>query len=209
LIWLYFSALSGISPLFTNSYTYISSLIGRYGYLAIFILMLLESSSLPVPSEVVLPLAGLLAEKGLLSFPIALAAGFLGSAVGIALDYYIGYYLGKDVVYKHLRLFHISKESLDSFDRWFELNGGIAVFITRVVPIVRTFISFPAGFAKMNQKKFFLYSLSGALIWAIVLMLFGFYLLSANSAVIVLTAMGVFGIALYLLYRFARKGMGK
>ncbi len=201
--------ISFISLLIHGSYNVISAFIKSYGYAAVFILMGLESSSLPVPSEVVLPLVGYFAAKGVLSFYLALVAAMLGSIVGSLIDYAIGYYIGKDIVYRHLKFFHIKKESLDNFDAWFEKNGIAAIFLSRLVPVVRTFINFPAGFAKMSFKKFIIYSTAGMLIWDVVLMVFGFYLLSANSAVVVLASVGVFAIALYAIYRLAMKKMRK
>lgn len=190
----------------TNIYNIIYTFIQTHGYSAVFALMALEGSSLPVPSEIVLPVAGLLAEDGVFSFYGALVAALLGSMVGLAVDYTIGYYVEKDVVYKHLQTFHIKKESLEKFDAWFDRNAIAAVFFSRFIPGVRTLISFPAGFAKMPLKEFFAYSTIGSLIWDLVLMLFGFYLLSATNAVVVLTSLGVFAIALYGIYKLA---MGK
>ncbi len=187
----------------------ITNYIQAYGYAAIFGLMALEGSSLPVPSEVVMPLAGYFAAKGTISFAWALLAGLLGSIVGLAVDYYIAYFVGKDVVYKHLKAFHIKKESLDNFDNWFERNGVAAIFLTRLVPVIRTLVSFPAGFARMNAKKFFGYSILGSLIWDAVLMAFGFYALSANDATIVLASTGIFALALYLVYHITTKRMRK
>jgi membrane protein DedA with SNARE-associated domain len=206
-----FSIISSVSSLVFNSYAAITMLIKSYGYFAIFILMAMESSSLPVPSEVILPLAGFFAAQGTLNFTIALIAGILGSIVGSLIDYAIGYYIGKDVVYKHLKFFHIKKESLDRFDVWFKKNGKAAIFFTRLIPIIRTFISFPAGFAKMKLKEFLAYSIAGIVIWDLVLMLFGYYLHSVadNSAVVALAAIGVFAIVLYVVYRVAMKRMRK
>jgi membrane protein DedA with SNARE-associated domain len=203
------SILSFLLSLIKGSSNVISTFVKSYGYIAIFALMALESSSLPVPSEVVLPLAGLFAAQHILNFPLALIAAILGSVLGTVVDYAIGYFIGKDVVYKHLRFFHIKKESLDSFDRWFEKNGVAAVFFTRFVPVVRTFINFPAGFAKMPFKKFMAYSTVGIVIWDVVLMVFGFYVLSVNSAVVALAGIGVFAIVLYIIYKYAMKRMRK
>ncbi len=199
--------ISFISSLIFNSYKAITAFITTYGYAAIFVLMAMESSSLPVPSEVVLPLAGLFAAKGLLNFWIALLAGVVGSIVGSLIDYFIGYFIGKEVVYRNLKFFHIKKESIEAFDQWFEKNGFAAIFLTRLVPIARTFINFPAGFAKMPLKKFLLYSTIGIIIWDVVLMAFGFYLLSVNSAVIVLASIGVFAILLYVIYKYSMRRM--
>lgn len=199
--------ISTIHNILTASGSAISVLIHMYGYLAIFILMLLEGSSVPVPSEVVLPLAGLLSQNGTLNFYIAFIAAMAGSIGGLAIDYYIGYFLGKDVIYKHLEFFHIKKKDLDAFDKWFERNGIAAVFLSRLIPIVRTIMSFPAGIAKMNQRTFFGYSILGTFIWDLVLMLFGFYLLSAHSAVVIMGSIGAFAIVLYLIYAFAMRRM--
>jgi membrane protein DedA with SNARE-associated domain len=198
---------SGIGALLSNPYTFIYGVVKAYGYFAVLVLMIMEGSTLPIPSEVVLPIAGLFAAKGALNIYITIIVATLGSAIGFAIDYYIGYYLGKDVVYKHLSLFHIHKAELDKFDLWFEKNGAFAVFFTRMVPVLRTLINFPAGFARMQKKKFFLYSISAALVWNIVLTLFGYYLLAAKSAEIVLAGIGLFAIVLYLIYRYATSKM--
>ena len=199
--------LLSLTGLTTQAYGIVTNLVHAYGVAAVFVLMLLESSSIPVPSEVIMPLAGVFAAQHIFSFYIALLASIAGSAIGIAIDYLIGYYIGKDIVYKHLRLFHIKKESLDAFDEWFSRNGVAAVFFTRLVPVVRTLMSFPAGFAKMPPKTFFTYSIAGAAIWNTVLMLFGFYFLSSTNAVVLMAAIGVFAIALYITYRYAVKSM--
>ncbi|MEM3227408.1 MAG: DedA family protein [Candidatus Micrarchaeaceae archaeon] len=194
-----------LSNYYASFYTLITNFFHSYGYFAVFSLMMLESATIPIPSEVVMPLAGIFAARHIFGFYPALAASVLGSAAGIAIDYYIGYYIGKDIVYKHLRLFRIKKEQLDAFDVWFERNGIAAVFLTRLVPVIRTVMSFPAGFAKMKPKEFFAYSISGALIWNAVLMSFGFYALSGNSAVDILAAIGVFVLLLYIVYALAIK----
>src|SRR5580658_5821718 len=126
------SIISFITSLVSGSYNTINTFIKTYGYIAIFVLMGLESSSLPIPSEVVLPLVGFFVAKGTLNFWLALLAAMLGSIVGSAIDYAIGYLIGKDIVYKHLKFFHIKKQSLDNFDRWFEKNGIAAIFLTRL-----------------------------------------------------------------------------
>ena len=197
-------SISHMSSLITATVT---AWVNAYGYAAIFILMLLESATLPVPSEVILPLAGLLASKGILDIYIALAVAIVGGLIGTMIDYAIGYYLGKEVVYKHLQLFHVKKQDLDSFDAWFAENGIAAVFLTRFIPVLRTVINFPAGFARMPLKTFISYSLVGQVLWDVILMTFGFYLLSVSSVSVILAAVAVFGIILYVIYRFAAKRM--
>lgn len=196
-----------IFSILTNAYSTISALIAQYGYFAIFGLMLLEGSSLPVPSEVVLPLAGVLVAHHTLSFIPTYLAALLGSIGGLAIDYYIGYFLGKDVVYRHLKVFHITQAQLDAFDKWFDKNGVASVFFTRFITVLRTIMSLPAGFAKMPQKKFYAYSILGTGIYDIVLIIFGLKALTTNNAVITLTAIGVFAIVLYVIYRFAMSKM--
>lgn len=188
----------------------VTSFMYRFGYLALFALMLMESATLPVPSELVLPLAGLLAAGHTLNFYVALFVVVVGSLVGTLIDYAIGYYLGKEVVYKHLRLFRIHKETLDRFDAWFGRNGKAAVLVTRLIPVIRTVINFPAGFAKMDLKEFVAYSLIGIVVWDTVLMGYGYLLRSAlvsDSAVIALATVGAFVVVLYIVYKAARRYM--
>ena len=197
--------LLSLTTLFTNSYNTIMHLITSYGYPALFGLMLLEGSSLPVPSEVILPLAGYLAAKGTFNVFLAFLFSLLGSICGLIIDYTIGYVIGKDIVYKHLRRLRIRKSSLDAFDAWFARNGVAAVFFSRLIPVLRTVMSFPAGFAKMPLKRFFIYSITGSVIWDSVLIAFGYYLLSVHSAEIVLASIGIFAILLYIVFKMALK----
>jgi membrane protein DedA with SNARE-associated domain len=206
---MYFLLAFSISGISTGITSLVTAWVNAYGYAAVFLLMLMESASLPVPSEVVLPLAGLLVSRGALNFYLVVAVATIGSMVGSVIDYAIGYYLGKEVVYKHLQFFHIKKHTLDSFDAWFEKNGLASVFLTRFIPILRTIINFPAGFAKMDFKKFLGYTFAGVLIWDIVLITFGLYVLSAKRASVVLAAIAVFAIILYAVYRFAASRMRK
>ncbi len=187
------------------STAYINSLLSTYGYLGLFGMMALEGASLPIPSEVIVPIAGYLAAKGVFNFYIAALAILAGNMVGVVIDYVIGYFIGKDVVYKHLHLFHINKEKIDAFDSWFNRNGGFAVFVSRMIPVLRGLISFPAGFARMPFKKFFLYSLVGSAIWDILLMLFGYYLLSSHNLYIAMSAVAFLALILYIIYRIAVK----
>ncbi|MGC9099260.1 MAG: DedA family protein [Candidatus Micrarchaeia archaeon] len=185
------------------SYSTLSYIITKYGYLSIFVLMTLEASSFPIPSEVVLPLAGLFSAKGMLNIYIVIPLVFLSSFIGMAVNYYIAYLLGKDVVYRHLHWFRIKKSDVEAFEKWFDRNGPFVVFISRLLPVVRGLINFPAGFALMDQKKFYAYSMLGSIIWDTALTLFGFYALSASNDYIVLIAIGIFGIILYAIYKFA------
>ncbi|MDE1869299.1 MAG: DedA family protein [Candidatus Micrarchaeota archaeon] len=197
--------LPNITDLFTDANATVTQLMAAHGYLAVFGLMLVEGASLPVPSEIVLPLAGYFAAKGTMNVFLAFVFALLGSTGGLIIDYTIGYVIGKDIVYKHLERFHVKKSSLDAFDTWFARNGVAAVFFSRLIPVLRTLMSFPAGFAKMPLKKFFLYSITGSVIWDSVLIAFGYYLLSAKSAEIVMAAIGVFAIVMYVVFKLAMK----
>ncbi len=176
-----------------------SAALSKYGYIALFGLMVLESASLPIPSEVVLPVAGLLAAQGAFNLYGAFIVVVIAGIVGITIDYFIAYFVSKDVVYKHLQLFRIKKETLDGFDAWFRRNGVFAVFSMRMVPVLRGLVSFPAGFAAMPKKQFYAYSILGSVIWDAVLMSFGYYALQ-GSVTVAIIAIAIMGVALYGVY---------
>ncbi len=193
-----------ILSIVSGASTWITGFVTSYGYLALFILMVLESASVPgVASEIVLPLAGLFAARGVLSFPIAFVVILAGSMIGMEIDYYVAYFIGKDFVYKHAKKFGIKEENIKDFENWFATNGPFAVFISRFIPVVRGLISLPAGFALMDQKKFFFYSLVGAIIWNFVLMLFGYYALAARNASHVLAFIAIFAIVMYVIFHIS------
>lgn len=184
-------------------------IIQSYGYAAVFALMLLEGIGFPVPSEVVLPLAGYYAAQGAMSPILAFIAVFAGTTGGLVIDYYIGYYLGKDVIYRHMALFRVDRVKLEAFDRWFVRNGTFAVFIVRFIPEIRALISVPAGFARMSFRRFMAASLAGTFIWDVVLMWFGYRLQSTNSIYTDMVAVSVFIAVLYMLYRYGTGRMLK
>ena len=198
-----------LSQIFQWTSSGIMSFMQSQGYLAILILMTLEGSSLPVPSEIIIPAAGYLSAQGTLNPLLAFAMVLIGSIIGLGIDYGVGYFIGKDVVYKHLQFFRIKKETLDNFDAWFARNGTFAVFVTRFIPEIRALMSFPAGFAKMPLRKFFAWSIFGNIIWDGALFMFGYYVLNVNNAVLVLAAVGAFAIVLYLLYVYFMKKVGR
>ncbi len=183
----------------------LTSVIGAHSYLGIFLLMLLESASLPIPSEVILPAVGLLAASGALNLWLSIAAAIAGSMIGIIIDYYIAYFVGKDIVYKHLRAFRIKRATLDAFDAWFTRNGSFAVFVSRLIPVVRGLISFPAGFAQMPKARFLLFSFAGTVIWDVALTLFGYYALSTTNVTLLFASVGAFAIVIYAIYVVATR----
>jgi membrane protein DedA with SNARE-associated domain len=186
----------------------IHNLVVNYGYVGIGILMMLESASLPIPSEVILPLSGQYIRLGILNFPGVLIVSLVGGLVGFSIDYFIAFYLGKDVIYNHLSLFHLKKESVENFEAWFEKNGSFAVFIIRMVPGVRGLISLVAGFAEMDLKKFYLFSFLGSLIWDTLLIIFGYYAFSGSFASIIEYVAALI-LVMYLIYALLMRNVRK
>jgi len=178
----------------------IHTFIMHYGYAAVFVLMGLEAASLPIPSEVVLPAIGYLAAQGLLNVFLAFAVSLAAGILGMSVDYFVAYYVSKDVVYRHLRFFRIKKETLDAFDRWFNKNGAFAVFSFRLIPILRGLISLPAGFARMPLRQFYFYSILGTVIWDVLLISFGYYALGSSSISTIVILLSVLGVVMYVIY---------
>jgi len=145
--------------------------IGEWGYLGIFLLMFLESSFFPFPSEVVMIPAGYLAYKGDMNLFIVILVGVLGSISGAWLNYLLASKFGR----KFLEKF-ISSEKLNNLDRFFAKHGHISTFSGRLIPGVRQYISFPAGLAKMNGFVFSFFTALGSLIWILVLVGLGYFI---------------------------------
>jgi len=142
------------------------NIIATTGYAGVFLLMLLESCGVPAPSEAIMPFAGFLVAAHQFSFWLTVLIGALGNLAGSLLAYFIGLKGGRPLVEKYGKYILISKYDLDKADVWFKKRGELTVFIGRLLPVVRTYISFPAGIAKMNLKKFSLYTFIGAFIWS-------------------------------------------
>ena len=136
------------------------------GYGGIFLLMLVESSGIPMPSEVIMPFSGFLVAQGQLNFWAVVIIGTLGNLIGSCLAYLIGLKGGRTLIEKYGRYFLISARDLALAEKWFLKYGYFMVFIGRLLPVIRTYISFPAGLAKMNLKKFLIYTFLGAFIWS-------------------------------------------
>jgi len=145
---------------------FVINTIDQIGYVGVFVLMALESCGVPVPSEVIMPFSGFVVFSGQMMFWVVVLIGALGNLVGSWIAYWIGYRGGRPLIEKYGKYILISHHDLDLADRWFKKHGEWAVFIGRLLPIVRTYISFPAGIAEMNFKKFSYFTFGGAFIWS-------------------------------------------
>ena len=143
------------------------------GLAGVFVLMLLESACIPVPSEATMLFAGFNVSNGEYSLFAATAAGVLGNLVGSWIAYWVGYAGRVDILEKHAGKLHIKKSHLEWADRWFERHGDATVFFTRMLPIVRTFISLPAGVARMPFWRFTVFTLLGCIPWVLLLTFIG------------------------------------
>ncbi|MBS1679625.1 MAG: DedA family protein [Actinobacteria bacterium] len=157
-----------LNPIVNAATEFISSA----GLPAVFVLMTLESACLPVPSEAIMLFAGFAVSKGELTLFGIVAAGVLGNLVGSLIGYAIGYYGRIDLLERH-RVFHINPEWLRRTEGWFERYGDATVFFSRMLPIVRTFVSLPAGVAKMPLGRFSLLTTLGSIPWVLALALIG------------------------------------
>jgi membrane protein DedA with SNARE-associated domain len=146
--------------------------VGDYGVLAVFLLMILESACIPVPSEAIMLYGGFLVSQGDESLTLIVAAGVLGNVIGSWIAYWVGLYKGREWALRWHWL-HITPKRLDSADRWFARYGDWAVLLSRCLPIIRTFISLPAGIARMPFWRFTILTLVGCIPWVLLLALAG------------------------------------
>ena len=146
------------------------------GYWGIFIGMTIESACIPLPSEAIMLFGGFMVAAGLLNFWVVVTAGVLGNLTGSVLTYWFGASGGRTLLLKYGKYILINAEHLEKSERWFNRYGEWTVFFTRNLPVIRTFISLPAGIARMNFAKFFIYTLVGCIPWNIALTYLGFKL---------------------------------
>lgn len=168
-------------------FEWVVSTIDGWGYPGVFFLMLAENVFPPIPSEIIMPLAGFLAGSGKLNLALTIIAGTIGAVLGTMMWYYIGMAIGEErlkrFAAKHGRLLTLSPSDIDAAHVWFERYGVYAVLIGRLIPTVRTLISVPAGLAKMPMWKFLLFTTIGTLIWTAFLTIAGL-VLHSNYALI-------------------------
>src|SRR5215208_3708010 len=157
-----------LDPLITAATNFIDAT----GLAGVFVLMTLESACIPVPSEAIMLFAGFNVSQGNMTLFGIVAAGVLGNLVGSLIAYAAGYY-GRLELLDQNRLIHINKRHLEWADRWFERHGAATVFFTRMMPIIRTFISLPAGAARMPLGRFILFTAAGCIPWVLLLAVVG------------------------------------
>ncbi len=182
-------------------------------YFSIALLMAIESTFIPLPSEVVIPFAAYKAAQGDLDIFAVVLAGTVGALAGALINYVLAYYLGRPIVYRFAdskvgRMLLLSKDKVRHAEEYFIRNGKTSTFIGRLVPAVRQLISIPAGLAKMNMRDFVFYTFLGAGIWNIILAVIGYYLYGVREKILpylghILVALGV-GFVIYLVIK-ARK----
>ncbi|TCL38697.1 membrane protein DedA with SNARE-associated domain [Anaerospora hongkongensis] len=188
--------------------------IDAWGYLAVAVLMGLENACIPIPSELILGFAGYLIFAGKMHFTGALAAGMIGGMAGSFLAYAVGNHGGHAFVQRYGKYFFVKDSHVEFAQRWFDQYGIKAVFFSRMLPIVRTFISLPAGFAHVNIEKFFFYTFLGSLPWTVLMLWAGMMLgegwqqltvIGHELSLAFVGAAAVVMIILYVRYKRIRK----
>ena len=146
---------------------FIIGTISRLGYGGIVLLMAIESACIPLPSEIIMPFSGYLVSTGEMNLWLVSFAGAVGCVLGSLVAYYAGAWGGRPLVEKYGKYILISHHDLNLADRWFQRHGDITIFIGRLLPVIRTFIAFPAGIARMDLWRFNLYTFVGSYLWSL------------------------------------------
>ena len=147
--------------------SFIIAVISTMGLPGIVLLMAIESACIPLPSEIIMPFAGYLVFRGEHSLWSVGLAGAVGCVVGSIPAYYLGMYGGRPLIERYGKVVLMSPRDLDLADRWFARHGEATVFFARLLPVIRTFIAFPAGVARMEMKRFLVYTFAGSLPWCL------------------------------------------
>jgi membrane protein DedA with SNARE-associated domain len=205
--------------LFQGVVDFFTGIIGSLDYFGIFLLMTVESSFIPFPSEVILIPAGVLVSRGEMSFLLVLIAGTLGAVAGALINYFLALYFGRAVVSSlvenHGKFLFIKRDSIEKSERFFNRHGEITTFVGRLIPVIRQFISIPAGFGKMNVGKFAFYTGLGAGIWSFILIFLGYWfgenqlLIEKNLRVITLIILFSLVIGVYYYWKKRKRRSAK
>lgn len=158
---------------------FIIEAISFFGYSGVVILMAIESACIPLPSEIIMPFAGYLVWESRFTILEAAVSGAFGCLIGSIVAYVVGYYGGTPLLRKYGRYILISSRDIDIAESWFKKHGDSTIFFSRLLPVIRTFISLPAGIARMNFVKFCFYTFVGSLPWCYALA-YGGYILGKN-----------------------------
>ncbi|MEA3384382.1 MAG: DedA family protein [Campylobacterota bacterium] len=185
--------------------------VSEFGYIGIFIMMFLESSFFPFPSEIVMVPAGYLASKGEMNILIAIFAGISGSLAGAVFNYFLAIKYGRAFIAKYGKYVLIKEETLVKMEDFFAKHGHISTFSGRLIPAVRQYISLPAGLARMDIWRFSLYTSLGAGIWVIILTLLGYFigsnqeLLDQYLKIIIISIVSILAIGIIIYIRLKIK----
>ena len=158
-----------IAKIITILSGFIVATISKMGYLGVVLLMAIESACIPLPSEIIMPFSGYLVSRGEMNLWGVGIAGAVGCVLGSLVAYWIGMYGGRPFIEKYGKYILLSRHDLDIADRWFAKYGEVIVFVSRLLPAIRTFIAFPAGVARMNLTRFVIYTFAGSLPWCLAL----------------------------------------
>jgi membrane protein DedA with SNARE-associated domain len=153
--------------------------IGAMGYYGVAALMAIESACIPLPSEIIMPFAGYLVSIGKMNLWLAALAGTIGCNIGSEIAYWIGATGGRAAIYKYGKYLLLPKHEIELAEKWFNKYGELAVFLSRLLPVIRTFIAFPAGMARMNRFKMHVFTFAGSYPWCLALAWVGFHAGSA------------------------------
>lgn len=156
-----------VEVILTTLGSFIIHVIRATGYGGVAGLMAIESANIPLPSEVIMPFSGFLVSRGVMNLWVVGVAGAVGCVIGSSVSYWLGAWGGRPIVEKYGRFIFVSNRDLERADKWFSRYGEWAIFISRLLPVVRTFISFPAGISKMHFKRFIAYTFLGSLPWTL------------------------------------------
>lgn len=167
--------ISFLTDSFSEIVAFIVRTVGRFGYGGIILLMGLESSFVPFPSEVVIPPAGYLVSHGQMNIFFVIISGIFGSILGSLLNYWLAARFGRAFLLKYSRFFFLNEAKFAKFEQFFNKHGEITTFVGRLIPVIRQYISFPAGLVRMNLLKFVIYTGLGATIWVTILAYIGYF----------------------------------
>ncbi len=172
-----------LHAIFDSTVSALIAFIGEIGYLGIFIGMFLESTPLPLPSELIMIPAGIAVSHGVMNIYLVIFSGVLGNLAGAIFSYFIAASVGRAILFKVGKYFFLKPSAIIKIENFFNSHGAISIFIGRIVPGVRHLISLPAGVAKMNFGLFCLYTFLGSVVWTATLTVLG-YLIGKNQDLI-------------------------